>query len=397
MAARRDLTKKFAREYARAGKAQKSEILDALVASTDWTRDHARRAIRAANARKGSAHEQQRKPRPRKYSYDALVVLQEVWRLTGQPSGKYLAAVMDDTLERLVRFRELGKVAPRVTDAVLDELRAMSAATIDRYLKPHKDAAYPVALSGTKPSHILRSSIPTRTSMDAPLTQPGFLELDTVAHCGHTLKGEFLRTLTSTDPVIGWTMLRTIRNNAYVHVHGALEWMRTHAPVPIAGVDFDNGSEFMNWGVIAWADKHELPVTRGRPYKHNDNAHVEQRNGDWVRRHAFRYRYESEAEMALLNELWDLVMARKNHLLPCVKAVDWTHTKSGRKKRVYDKPRTPYQRLLDADVLDEKTRARLQREHAKLNPARITRRINQIQQQLIELASARTQGTRPAA
>src|SRR5665648_531249 len=366
MAARREITKKFAREYAKVGKAEKSRLLDSLVETTGWTRDHARRAIRHASARVGAARDQERKPRPRKYSYDGLVVLQEVWRLAGQPSGKYLAAVMDDTLGRLVRFGELGKVAARVSEAVLDELRAMSAATIDRYLKPHKDAAYPVALSGTKPSHILRSSIPTRTSMDAPITTPGFLELDTVAHCGHTLKGEFLRTLTATDPLTGWTMLRSIRNNAYVHVHGALEWMTGHTPVPVAGMDFDN-------------------------------AHVEQRNGDWVRRHAFRYRYETPAELALLNELWDLVMARKNHLLPCVKAVDWTHTAAGRKKRVYDKPRTPYQRLLDTDILDDKTRARLQREHAKLNPARITKRINQIQRQLIDLATARTQGTRPAA
>lgn len=101
--------------------------------------------------------------------------------------------------------------------------------------------------------------------------------------------------------------------------------------------------------------------------------------------------------MTLLNELWDLVMARKNHLLPCVKAVGWTHTTTGRKKRIYDAPRTPYQRLLNAGSLNQNTRARLEREHAKLNPARITRRINQIQQQLIELAAARTQGTRPAA
>ena len=397
MASRREITKKFAREYANAGKVEKGRLLDELVHATGWARDHARRAIRAANARKGAVHQQDRKPRPRKFSYDALVVLQEVWRLSGQPSGKYLAAIMDDTLERLIRFRELGKVEPRVSAEVLGEVRSMSAATIDRYLKPHKDAAYPVALSGTKPSHILRSSIPTRTSMDVPLTVPGFLELDTVAHCGHTLKGEFLRTLTATDPVAGWTMLRTIRNNAYVHVHGALEWMTKHAPVPVAGLDFDNGSEFMNWGVIAWADTREIPLTRGRPYKHNDNAHVEQRNGDWVRKHAFRYRYETEAEMALLNELWGLVMARKNHLLPCVKATGWTHTRSGRKKRVYDAPRTPYQRLLDVDALDQTTAARLAREHERLNPARITKRINQIQRHLIDLAAARTQGTRPAA
>jgi hypothetical protein len=133
--------------------------------------------------------------------------------------GEYLAAVMDDTLERVVRFGELGKVADRVSDVVLDELRAMSAATIDPYLKPHKDVAYPVALSGTKPSHILRSSIPLRTAMDARITTPGFLEVDTVAHCGHTLKGEFLWILSATDPVIGWTMMRTVKNKAFVHVH----------------------------------------------------------------------------------------------------------------------------------------------------------------------------------
>ncbi len=368
------------------------------MAATGWTRDHARRAIRAANARVGAARDQERKPRGRKYSYDALVVLQEVWRLSGQPSGKYLAVVMDDTLERLVRFRELGKVADRLSDAVLAELRAMSPATIDRYLKPHKAGAYPAAgLSSTKPSHILRSSIPTRTAMDDPPPGPGFYELDTVAHCGHTLKGEFLRTLTATDVITGWTMLRTIRNNAYVHVHGGLEWIAKHSPVPITAMDFDNGSEFINWGVIAWADAHDIPLTRGRPYHHNDNAHVEQRNGDWVRRHAFRYRYQSPTEHTLLDELWALVMARKNHLLPCVKATGWTTTSAGRKKRTYDAPRTPYQRLLDSGVLDQPTRTHLADEHAALNPARITRRINHIQQQLIELAAARTHGTRPAA
>ena len=397
MTARREITKKYARQYAKAGKADKGALLDALVATTGWTRDHARRAIRVASARHGPAAAVVRKPRPRKYSYDALVVLQEVWRLAGQPSGKYLVVVMDDTLERLVRFRELGKVADRATPQVLDEVRAMSAATIDRYLKPHKDSAYPNALSGTTPSHILRSSVPVRTSMDDPITTAGFLELDTVAHCGHTLKGEFLRTLTGTDPVTGWTMLRTIRNNAFIHIHGGLEWITKHAPIPVTGVDFDNGSEFMNWAVITWCDKQAIPVTRSRPYKHNDNAHVEQRNGDWVRRHAFRYRYETDAELALLNELWDLVMARKNHLLPCVKATGWDTTPAGRKKRTYDKPRTPYQRLIDTGTLDEQTHTRLQAEHAALNPAKLTRAITHIQTQLIDLAAARTRGTRPAA
>lgn len=397
MAARREITKKYAREYGRAGKADKSRMLDELTSVTGWTRDHARRAVRVASKRRGAAREVKRRPRPRKYSYDALKVLQEVWRLAGQPSGKYLAAVMADTVERLVRFGELGKVADRVSDQVLDELLSMSAATIDRYLSPHKASAYPAALSGTKPGRILRSAIPVRTSMDEPITEAGFFELDTVAHCGHTLAGEFLWTLSATDVLLGWTLLRTIGNKAFVHVHGGLQWVTDNAPVPISGMDFDNGSEFMNWGVIDWCGEQNIPVTRSRPYKHNDNAHVEQRNGDWVRKHAFRFRYETEAEMALLNELWALVMARKNHLLPCVKAVGWTETTSGRKKRIYDKPKTPYQRLLDCGILDESTRTTIEVEHADLNPAAITRRINQIQQQLIDLAAARTKGTRPAA
>lgn len=114
-----------------------------------------------------------------------------------------------------------------------------------------------------------------------------------------------------------------------------------------------------------------------------------------MRRHAFRYRYETDHELRLLNELHALVMKRKNFLLPCVKATGWTHTTSGRKKRVYDAPRTPYQRLLDAGMLDAAARVALEAEHAKLNPAAITRRITRIQQQLIDLAAARTQGTRP--
>jgi hypothetical protein len=397
MASRRDITKKYAVGYAKAGRADKGRMLDELVAVTGWSRDHARRAIRRAAARRGAAGQRKREPRARKYSYDALVVLQEVWRLSGQPCGKYLAAVMDDTLERLARFRELGKVKPRATPQVLDELRAMSGATIDRYLAPHKASMYPLAsLSGTRPSLVLRASIPTRTCLDPGPAAPGLLELDTVAHCGHTMKGDFLWTLTGTDPLTGWTMLRTIKNKAHVHIDAGLDWLAANSPCPIACLDFDNGGEFPNWGVVAWADRRGVQLTRGRPYHHNDNAHVEQRNGDWVRRHAFRYRYETDTEMALLNELWDLVMARKNYLLPCVKATGTTTTRSGRRKTIYDTPATPHARLAATKALDEKTTTRMETARHKLNPARITRRIAAIQHQLIELAAHRTTNTRPA-
>lgn len=115
-----------------------------------------------------------------------------------------------------------------------------------------------------------------------------------------------------------------------------------------------------------------------------------------MRKHAFRYRYETDAEMQLLNRLWTLVMDRKNHLLPCVKATGWTETTAGRRKRVYDPPKTPYQRLMDTDVLSSTQRADLEQAHERLNPAKINRDITRIQTQLIDLAAARTRGTRPA-
>ncbi|WP_130865601.1 integrase catalytic domain-containing protein [Acidipropionibacterium timonense] len=399
MAARREITKKYAHQYRAASKKDKSVLLDSLTATTGWTRDHARRAIRAALTRKGAASQQKRRPRPRKYSYDAVKVLQHVWSVTGQPSGKYLAPVMDDTLNRLERFKEFGKVTRRATPAVLTELRSMSAATIDRYLKPFKDAAYPAAgLSATRPApHILRAAVPLRTSLDGPITDPGLVEVDTVAHCGHTLVGEFLWTLSATLPVSGYTVLTTVKNKAFVHIGAGMDRIVDQMPVPVAEVHVDNGSEFINWGLIDWAKGHDIAMSRSRPYKKNDNAHVEQRNGDWVRRHAFRYRYETATELQLLNQLWPLVMARKNHLLPCVKAIGWTTTSAGRKKRVYDKPKTPYQRLVDSRVLDPATRARLAAEHDRLNPADLARRITDIQNQLIRLAERRTQTDQPAA
>ncbi len=306
MATRRDLTKAYAREYQRAGKKAKGVMLDELCAATGWSRVNARRAIRQAANRKGPAGQVKRKPRQRKYSYDALKVLEQVWTLDGEPCGKYLAPVMDDTLERLVRFRELGKVADRITEDVLAEVRAMSPATIDRYLAPVKATRYPESTSTTRPGLILRASIPLRTAMDGFPAIGGYLEIDTVAHCGHRNEGDYLVTINATDPYLGWGITRTVRNKAFLHMKAGMDWILAHYPLPLAGVDFDNGSEFLNWAMIAWCDDHAIPtITRSRPYQHNDNAHVEQRNGDWVRKHAFRYRYETAAELDDLNLLLD--------------------------------------------------------------------------------------------
>ena len=230
MATKRELTKVYAREYQRASKKTKGVMLDELCAATGWSRVNARRAIRQALARKGRAGQQPRKPRPRKYSYDALKVLEQVWTLSGEPCGKYLAPVMGDTLERLLRFRELGKVADRISDEVLAEVQAMSPATIDRYLAPVKAARYPHAKSTTRPGLVLRASIPLRTAMDG-FPPPGILEIDTVAHCGHRNEGDYLVTINATDPYLGWGVTRTVRNKAFVHMKAGMDHILATYPI----------------------------------------------------------------------------------------------------------------------------------------------------------------------
>lgn len=390
MAARQEITKKYAREYASASKKVKGRLLDELVAVTGWSRDNARRAVRTAAQRRGPSRAVKRKPRGRKYSYDALKVLIEVWTLAGEPCGTYLAAVMAGTVDSLVRFGELKETGHRLTPEVRAELVAMSPATIDRYLAPTKAARYPGAKSATRPGATLRGELSVRRAMDDMEQRPGFFEIDLVAHCGHSLTGEFAWTLTATDVFTGWTQNVAIKNRAHRWVVEAIDLLADTVPYPMAGLDTDNGGEFINHQLVAWCAQRAVFMTRARAYQHNDNAHVEQKNGDVVRRSAFRYRYDTPAELDLLNELWEPVNLRKNYLLPTRKANGWRSTRSGRSTRTYDQPRTPYQRVIDSGTLTPQQATELTAVREELNPADLTRRINRIQQALITSAKDKT-------
>jgi len=391
MATRLEITKKYAREYGRASKKDKGRVLDELVAVTGWSRANARRAITAAAKRKGTARSVRRKPRARTYGYDTLKVLIEVWTLIGEPCGKYLAPIMAPTMAQLEVFGELDRVADRLSPVVREQLLTMSPATIDRMLKPTKAVRYPAAKSATRPGATLRSSLVVRQAMDQMEQAPGFFEIDLVAHCGHSLKGEHAWTLTATDVYLGWTENIAIRNRAHTRVVAAIEEVTDRLPYPMVGLDCDNGGEFINHALIAWCAERAIFMTRARAHTSNDNAHVEQKNGDIVRKSAFRYRYDTPEELALLNELWGHVNRRKNLFLATKKANGWRSTKSGRSTRTYDKPKTPYQRLREeAGFLSDDAEQRLQMLYAKTNPADLTRNINRIQQALILSAKDKT-------
>ncbi|MGL4782956.1 MAG: hypothetical protein ACRC25_06185, partial [Aeromonas hydrophila] len=224
-------------------------MLDEVVAVTGWSRDNARRRLGKAAKPRPRAVTPKRRVRARKYSYDAVKVLQRVWAFSGYECGKYLAVAMSVLLDGLERHGELVPGKARYSASVRAELEAMSAATIDRYLAPARAKDPLRGISTTKPSPLLRSSITVRKAGDEVENTPGFFEGDTVAHCGPTMRGEFVRTLNLTCMNTGWGFTRSLRNNAHVHILAGLNAAVETIPFEVTGLDFDNGSEFINHDV----------------------------------------------------------------------------------------------------------------------------------------------------
>ncbi|MEO6942320.1 MAG: transposase family protein [Terrimesophilobacter sp.] len=401
LSARREITKKEARAYASAGKKAKGQVLDRLMAEVGWSRANARRQLAAATARCGPARAVTRRPRPRTYTYDTLKVLQRVWQVTGRPCGKYLAPIMAATLANMQAHTatgSFGQSATRYSPQVREQLLRMSPATIDRLLAPYKRGLHPGGKSTTRSRKNRHAeAIPIMTHVAAIDWQPGLVAIDTVAHCGHTTRGQYAFTLTVTDVFTGWTINKAIRNKAAVWVAEAMDEINTDFPYPIDHVHSDNGSEFLNDPVTKWANQHDIRMTRSRPQHSNDNPFVEQKNGAIVRKSAFGYRYDTEDELDLLNKLWVLVNLRKNLFLPTTKVTGWRVTRSGRTVRTYDKPRTPADRILDTGILLPPERNRLTALHASVDLAEITEQITQIQHRLIILAEAATYAQAPHA
>jgi transposase InsO family protein len=390
MSARFEITVKYARAYAKASKTVKGRLLDEVIAVTGWSRDNARRRLSGA-AKPGPRRVSARtRTRAVKHSPAAIKLLQRVWAFAGGPSGKYLAAVMGLLLDGLERHGELAFGRAGYSPQVRGELVSMSAATIDRRLKPVKDAGRLRGLSTTKPSPLLRSTISIRKAGDEVEDEPGFFEGDTVAHCGPSLKGEFARTLNLTDMRTGWVFTRSMRNNARVHVIAALQAAVEDIPFAVTGLDFDNGSEFMNHDLIDWAANRRIFFTRSRPYKKNDQATIESKNNHLVRRYGFYWRYDTPEALILLNRRWPLVGDRMNFLLPTKKPIGWATDPTGRRRRVYDAPRTPLERLLTCGTLAPAQVAELIAYRDALNPAALARDIQRIQDQLTGLAKRPT-------
>lgn len=230
-------------------------------------------------------------------------------------------------------------------------------------------------LSTTKPGTLLKQAIPVRTWAEWDDTCPGFMEMDLVAHCGDTVEGQYLNTLTATDIATGWTECLALARKTQQEVSQAIVKLRQRLPFPLLGIDSDNGSEFINDTLYRYCLTEQITFTRSRPYKKNDQAHVEQKNWSVVRHTVGYDRLETTEELALLGSLYDDLRLYVNYFQPVLKLIGKERVEGKTIKR-YDEAATPFRRVL-AEELPIEAKAVVLQQYLVLNPVSLRKSIDQ--------------------
>jgi hypothetical protein len=405
--------------YLKASRAERARLLDEFVASTGYHRRYALTLLRhgrfpSRDAPPSSVAWVRPAPvrkagRPRMYSSVVVGELRAVAEALGWPCGKRLAPFLAEVVPVLEHEGVLR--ATRHQPAVRAALLGMSAATIDRRLRPFRLQRDPKnwhGLGGTKPGSLLKAQIPVRTYTRWADQRVGFCEIDLVAHCGISGRGAFVHTLVLTDLATGWTECAALLGKGQRAVIDALDRLRVQLPFLLLGIDSDNGSEFLNVELVRYCERRKITFTRGRPYWKNDQAHVEQKNWSVVRKLVGYARYDTPEAVAQLTQVYALLRLWTNHWQPVRKLIERTHDRAtGKTAKRYDAAATPYRRLLRAVEAQGPNAAlahanrfkRLAGEHALWGPTVLRAHLAATLARLTPLVARPTAwpGTRPGA
>jgi hypothetical protein len=357
--------------YKQATREQKILILNEFCATSGYHRKHAIRLLRK--------YKRFQKPKPKKrgrapfYAQPAILkVLKKIWLGANLPCSKRLKAIIPLWLPGYVQSFE--NLSPNLSQALLN----ISPATIDRLLLPARTHYKKRGRATTKPGTLLRNQIPIKLNQWDE-SRPGFLEADTVAHCGNSLLGMFAYTLDCTDITTGWTEQRATWGKGETGILEQIRHIEKSLPFPLLGFDSDNGNEFLNHHLFRHFTQRKQPIqfTRSRPYHNEDNAHVEQKNWTHVRQWIGYDRLDNPQTVPLLNDLytqeWRLF---HNFFCPFTKLLQKERIGSKTLKH-HDSPKTPYQRIIQSPQISPQIKQTLAKQLESLNPFMLRKTMNE--------------------
>jgi hypothetical protein len=359
--------------YTKVRKPEKVTILDEFVKTTGYDRQYGGKLLRG-NYRYTT------KPikRPRKRRYDILdaIVLAKVCTLLDWINSKRIQPEIGVAIDSLVAAGELV-----CSKEQRKKLIKISPATIDRLLRTHKKRPIGKGKSYTKPGTLLKTKIPIRTFADWNENKVGFFEIDLCGHDGGLAKGDFSWTLNFVEVKVQWTEQIAVFNKAQKHVFAGIKTIRGRLPFPLLGYDSDSGSEFINHQLYRYSIQEKITFTRGRSGKKNDNAFVEEKNDSVVRRWVGYGRYDTQVQVDVLNEFYEVLRLYTNFFLPVMKLKEKVRIGSKVVKK-YDKPKTPYQRILEEKKVSKRVKDTLRNQYKTLNLVQLKKQIDEILQRL---------------
>jgi hypothetical protein len=391
MHSRKEILKANFKDYQKATKKGRKELLDRLVPVTGLNRSYLATALGNYGKKNGMTEtgiKGKRNPRPKgkrggrpvKYGETFTKILSTIWDDYGKPCGKLLVPMMRCIIDFLVPDY-------RITGEDRKLLMEVSAAEADILLKPARKALAIKGVSTTRAVQTpLRSQIPVRTHFDRDTVKPGMFAFDTVAHCGGCASGQFCKTLTGTDVYSGWIEERSLLNAANIWVKAAMEDIKADLPFPMTGAHYDNGMEFINEPLLSWCIRRHIEATRSRPYHKNDNCYAEQKNYAAVRKTVGYFRFDTAEECAALSEVYRWLCPLYNYWMPSFRLVAKEKLADGRYRKVYEKqPRTPYERLTESPDVSVECKAELERRRAGQNPVELNRNLNEAVVRLLKI------------
>lgn len=375
--AKKQYMKTLRKDYFKADRKGKTAILNEYCRRTGEDR---KRAIKKFRYKVKIKEAYERKKRPCKYGKDVVAVLVKVWEIFDRPCGQRLKNSLENELDKL---REWGEIS--CSDEIAEKLKIISPPTIDRKLRHEKEVLKFNLRYNKKKQSSLLSEVPVKTSIDLDRQTSGNVQIDCVEHCGASAAGDYVLSLSTTEICFGWWEGEALMGKGQERAFRGMKNCRQRFPIKWKEMHPDNGDNILNWLIYKYACKENIELSRSRAYRKNDNCFVEQKNSTHVRKPLGYIRFDTQEEQEIINDLFrNELRLFKNFFQPVMKLKKKTKLK-GRNHRQYDNPKTPYQRIMESEQVEEEVKRELKKTYDNLNPAELKRGIDRKVEKLYQV------------